>query len=94
MEYCQKTIYICCQLVSSLSIVFAPIIPFTSEKIQNFFGLEPILGIANNGIPTANLFTRAVTITLPEGNPIIAPQILFNQVDDTVIATQVEKLGK
>jgi len=74
--------------------MFAPIIPFSCEKIQKFFGLEPILGEANNGIPTTNLISRAVTITLPEGNPIINPHILFTQVDDSVVAEQIAKLGR
>jgi len=73
--------------------MFAPIIPFTSEKIQKFFSLGPILGNANNGIPTPNLISRAVTITIPEGTKINTPHILFSHIEDDFIKEQIAKLG-
>jgi methionyl-tRNA synthetase len=92
-EYCHKTIYICCQVAYSLSILFAPIIPYTSSKIQGFFGSNLILGCGNNGLKTNNFIRKALTFNLPEGIEIIQPTILFSQVEDSVIEKQVSKLG-
>ena len=93
IDYCNKTVYICCQSVYILSVMFAPIIPYTSAKIQNFFGVENILGTANNGIKTINYIKQLLDFNIPEGTKIINPTILFTQIEDSVIDTQMKKMG-
>jgi methionyl-tRNA synthetase len=92
-DYCHKTIYICCQVVYILSILFSPIIPYTSAKIQGFFGLHPILGNANNGLKTTNYIRKLFYFNIHEGLEIIHPTILFSQIEDKDIETQIAKLG-
>lgn len=37
---CRKTIAKCFYLVANLSVLFAPFLPFSSEKIQRWLGIE------------------------------------------------------
>ncbi len=40
-----KTIYTALKAIDSLKVMFAPILPFTSEKLHGFFGYEtPLFG--------------------------------------------------
>jgi len=40
-----KTIYTALKAIDSLKVLFAPILPFTSEKLHGFFGYEtPLFG--------------------------------------------------
>ena len=93
IERCNKTIYLCCQALYALSILFAPIIPYTSSKIQGFFGSNPISGYANNGFKTPNYIRKLLRFNIPEGIEIINPSILFSHIDDKTIEKQIEKLG-
>lgn len=90
---CNKTIYLCCQAVYVLSILFAPIIPYTSTKIQGFFGVNTILGTSNNGFKTINYIKDLSNFKIHSGTQIINPIILFSQVEDKIIEEQISKLG-
>ena len=92
-DLCHKTIFVCSQIAYNLSILFAPIIPYTSHKIQSFFISSPILGMQNSGIATANIWQRALIFNVPEGLQIAEPTILFSKIEDDVIAKQIAKLG-
>jgi len=93
IDACNKTIYLCCQAVYTLSILFAPIIPYTSYKIQDFFGANTIRGSANNGLKTINYIKDLSNFKLASGTEIIKPIILFSQIEDKIIEEQISKLG-
>ena len=92
-ELSHKTLYVCCQIAYNLSILFAPIIPYTSNKIQNFFISTSILGTQNSGIATENIWQKTLEFNIQEGLQIAAPLILFSKIEDNVIEKQIAKLG-
>jgi len=91
-DYCYKTINVCYQIVYSLSVMFAPIIPYTSSKIQNILGLPNTLGGSNNGIKSTNFIVNLLHFNVPSGVKIVNPPILFAQIENSIIAQQVAKL--
>jgi methionyl-tRNA synthetase len=91
-DECAKTLYICVQLMRSLAYGFAPVIPNTAASILQMLGVET----ASDEPSVAYYVNKWKTLALPhipEGAPILAPQLLFSKVEDTIIAAQVAKLG-
>jgi methionyl-tRNA synthetase len=94
IEYAEKSLFVCCQLVRSLSILFAPVIPNTCKSISkildnySYFG-EPMKGKIN----TENIWLSAELPTLNQGSPINMPPILFSKIEDETVAIQTAKLG-
>jgi len=77
---CDRTMNVCMRLVSSLEVLLYPFLPFTSRKMGK------LLGLGKRG------WDDAAQPALPaELGPA---EILFNKIEDEVIAVQVEKLGK
>jgi methionyl-tRNA synthetase len=93
-DKCHKTLYICSQIAYSLSILFAPIVPYTSHKIQNFFISNPILGMPNNGISNENVWKKTLEFNVAAGLQIAEPTLLFAKVEDEIIEKQIAKLGQ
>jgi len=75
---CDRTMNVCMRLVSSLEVLLYPFLPFTSRKMGN------LLGLGKRG------WDDAAKPALPaELGPA---EILFNKIEDSAIAVQVEKL--
>jgi methionyl-tRNA synthetase len=91
-EKCSKTMYVCCQLVNTLSIVFAPIIPFSSDKVMKLLGKAPYTGapLKENNV---NFWYKAYTPELKSGFKIEPPEILFTRIEDDWVEAEFEKLG-
>lgn len=90
---CAKTLYVCCQLVNSLAILFAPIIPNTCRKISGFLNNSITMGEASIGRKYANTWDSAALPALQPGSTINNPEILFSRIEDDVIKSQMDKLG-
>lgn len=88
-----KTLNFCVQISYSLSILLAPVIPFTCKKIQETMGFTPNVGDANNAINTENLWDNAKFPQVKD-SPFEFKQVLFPNIDDKVIELQISKLGK
>ncbi|SHN12295.1 methionyl-tRNA synthetase [Cyclobacterium lianum] len=74
-------LHIALNIAANLSIVSAPFLPFTAEKIKKMLGLE---------IPD---WTQAGRIDLlKSGNKINEAHLLFQKVEDSTVEKQVEKL--
>lgn len=72
-ERCAATINCCLQAVNSLRLLFAPFLPFTSEKIGKILGISP----------EKALFWKEIgTDCLPEGHVTGKPEILFQKLDE------------
>jgi len=89
-----RTLFICAQLVYSLSIFLAPIIPNSSKRVQLMLGCELQTGEPNYDNSNENYWLTAIYPRLEEGTRILQPSIIFNKIDDSVIAEQINKLGK
>ncbi len=78
------------QIVTAISVVCRPFMPFTSDRLREMLHLKPIL---DNGdlLQIKEALSEGMLI-LPEGHRIGDPQHLFTRIPDEVIAAQVKKL--
>ncbi len=77
-----KTImYVCLQITANLTIIFAPFLPFSMDKLRGFLNMDE-LNWGNLG--RADL--------LPGGHQVNTPELLFGKIEDEVIEKQVNKL--
>lgn len=74
---CGTVINICLQLVYSFSILFNPVIPFTSEKMRKMLN-------ANTSNPS---WEKAKELSLASGHKLNKPQILFTKIEDSQLLT-------
>ena len=72
-ERCAVTINCCLQAVNSLRLLFAPFLPFTSEKIGKILGISPEKALSWKEIGID---------CLPEGHVTGKPEILFQKLDE------------
>ena len=69
------------QIVSHLAILSEPFLPFSARKLQR------MLHLLFKGWEDAGK-----TVLLPEGHTIGQPELLFEKVEDSVVAAQLQKL--
>lgn len=81
-ERCATTLNICLQTIFTVSELFTPIIPFTSEKIFQILNAKPVS------------WDNAGKINLQEGHELNKPEILFRKIEDEVIQKMVQGLGQ
>jgi len=76
-------LHICLQLTANLSILINPFLPFTAKKLCYMMKVvDKMLDWENAG----------KTDLLKVNYPLRAPELLFRKIEDTEVATQVEKL--
>jgi methionyl-tRNA synthetase len=94
-EKAAKTLWMCCQVANSLSLIFSPIIPNTCKRIQVWMGEEnPLTGNQNEDIQIgADLWIQAANPHLLGGQKIEKPEILFARVEDSFVESEIAKLG-
>lgn len=90
-EKAQKTMFVCCQLVRALSILFAPIIPFSAANIQSLLGEEITVGDDSLHI---NFWSSASLPLQSQGTVLRKPEILFARIEDDFVEAEREKLGE
>lgn len=76
-EKCSETLYTCVQIIANLSILLAPFLPFSSEKIRNMLQIEAV----------AWKYTE-----VSAGTDIKNVSILFERIDKKKIEEETEKL--
>lgn len=81
-EQCSTTINICLQTIYTLAEVFAPVIPFSSEKIFGMLNVSP------------GMWNDISESTLNSGHKLGKSEILFVKIEDEVMDAQINKLGK
>ncbi|MDA3843566.1 MAG: methionine--tRNA ligase [Candidatus Kapabacteria bacterium] len=93
-EGCAKTLYICAQLVRSLAVVFAPIVPNACALINDYLGIKQSLGEVDINADLIDTWASAALPILKQGAEIKKPAILFHKVEDETVTAQTEKLGE
>lgn len=81
---------ICIQTLRTLSIAFAPFLPNTAIEIQRMLGIPQNNGSVKHGC--ADVWSTATKHTIPDGQVIGEPMILFNRVEDEVVQQQIDEL--
>jgi len=80
-ERVKTIINICLQIAANLTIVFAPFLPFTMDKLRGFLNMEKLdwseLGRSN---------------ILAAGHKLNESELLFEKIEDSVIEAQIQKL--
>ncbi|HAW08594.1 MAG TPA: methionine--tRNA ligase [Bacteroidetes bacterium] len=93
-DYAAKTLYTCVQMIYNLSILFAPVIPLSSAKMQATLNIQHIeIGNNTNGEILENYWDKAMFPNIQQYNPINQLDVLFPIIEDKVIEKQIEKLG-
>ena len=69
------------QIVAHLAILSEPFLPFSAKKLQQMIGFE-----AKGWSDAEN------TVLLSEGHVINQPELLFEKIEDSVVAAQLQKL--
>ncbi|KAA0256142.1 MAG: methionine--tRNA ligase, partial [Chloroflexi bacterium] len=102
-----KTIYTALKAIDSLKVMFAPFIPFTSERLHSFFGYEtPLFGEQYTEEVTDAIGTHKVLRYKPveglqwkpsdlkPGAKLNQPGPLFKKLETDVIEAERGRLGK
>ncbi|GAB4402861.1 MAG: methionine--tRNA ligase [Anaerolineales bacterium] len=102
-----KTIYTALKAIDSLKVMFAPFIPFTSERLHGFFGYEtPLFGEqyteeVNDAIGTHKVLRYKPVegiqwkpSNLKPGSKLNQPGPLFKKLEVDVIEAERGRLGK
>jgi methionyl-tRNA synthetase len=92
-ELAAKTLYVCAQLIGSLSVLFAPALPNAARKLQTLLEIPLEIGSSNNANPIENHWEKVKNPTLLVGGKFDIKDILFPNIEDEVIEKQVAKLG-
>jgi len=71
----------CLQIAANLTIVFAPFLPFTMDKLRGFLNMEKL-----------DWSELGRTDILLAGHQLSEPELLFEKIEDSVIEAQVNKL--
>jgi len=82
-ERVKTVMYVALQVATALAITSEPFLPFTSEKLKNILQLSSTAWEQVKQNPTA---------LLPTGHKIGVATLLFEKIEDTAIAKQLERL--
>lgn len=80
----ETTIYCCLQCLKALALISSPIIPETADKVWKLLGMQE---------PIGKLGWKAITeYSVPSGQVLCEPEILFRRVEDSEIEAEIAKL--
>jgi methionyl-tRNA synthetase len=77
---CDRTINVCCRLISALEVLMRPFMPFSADKVKNMLGLE------------SRDWDEAASPVVPAEFKKV--EILFHKIEQERIDAEVAKLGK
>jgi methionyl-tRNA synthetase len=106
-EQAGKTIYTAIRAIDSLKILFAPVLPFTCEKLHQILGYEkPLYGEQYTEEISDNLGDHTVLryregevccewkpSTIQAGSSFNEPQPLFQKLDPEIVEEELNRLG-
>ncbi|MFA5833459.1 MAG: methionine--tRNA ligase [Bacteroidota bacterium] len=84
-EQCGTTLNICLNIVRSLAILFAPVVPFSSDKVWKMLN--------QNGSISNEQWSTAGASQLTETHQLGQSEILFTKIEDSTIEQELEKLA-
>jgi methionyl-tRNA synthetase len=103
-----RTVYTALKAIDSLKLIFAPFLPFTSEKLHRTLGYDgPLFGTQrvetytdDLGSHTALTYAAAgatgrwAPSQLAPGQALRQPEPLFKKLDDSVVESERARLGQ
>ncbi|MEM1125316.1 MAG: methionine--tRNA ligase [Bacteroidota bacterium] len=91
-QACGNTVHVCLQLCAALGLLLEPVLPVTAERLRAMLRLTDV----RSSLPGASGgrgWSDAGMSLLEAGHTLGTPSILFEKIDDEVIAEQMAKLG-
>jgi methionyl-tRNA synthetase len=73
--------YVSLQITANLTIIFAPFLPFSMDKLRGFLNMDEL-----------NWSNLGRTNLMLAGHKVNTPELLFEKIEDSVIEKQVTKL--
>lgn len=92
-EDCALTISSCLNVIRTLSVAVAPVLPNTALSIQRMLNIPLCSGAPSEVTIGTNVWNEAATSTLPTGHILGEAVILFTKIEDDVIEQEIAKLG-
>jgi methionyl-tRNA synthetase len=84
VQRCANTLYVCAQMLSSLSILLDPLLPFSMEALHGMLSqTEPLSSLA---------WEEGGRLRLKPGHAVAEPHILFAKIEDDIIEEEIERL--
>ena len=80
-ERVETIMNVCLQITANLTIILAPFLPFSMDKLRGFLNMEEL-----------NWSNLGRTDLLLAGHQVNTPELLFEKIEDDVIERQVTKL--
>jgi methionyl-tRNA synthetase len=102
-----RSLYVALQAISALKAMWAPILPFTSQKLHELLGEEGTM-FGTQKVETYQEETRShigltydgsgsvgtwSRVKIPVGRQLPKPKPLFKKLDDSVVADEFARLG-
>ncbi len=81
---CATTLHICLQIVRNLAVLFAPVVPFSSETIWKMIGMTSPLSDEH--------WLEAGNLKLAAGHALEKSHIVFKKIEDSAIEDELQKL--
>lgn len=91
-ETASKCLFVCSQLIASLSVLFAPALPNAASKLQKSLEIPENVGSSSKK-DLADIWNKAKLPMLASGDSFVIKEILFPNIEDSVIEKQISKLG-
>jgi methionyl-tRNA synthetase len=82
LDRCSTTINLCLQTIYTIAVTFSPVIPFSTSKLFEMLNIKKAD------------WNSASKINLPNRHQLNKPEILFDKIEDEIIAQQMSKLDK
>jgi methionyl-tRNA synthetase len=80
----ETTVYCCMECIKALSLISYPIIPQTAQEVWKLLGFSTTF--EENG------WKDTLEMTIPEGQVLAEPKILFQKIEDVQIQEEIAKL--
>jgi methionyl-tRNA synthetase len=83
-QKCATTLALCLETIKTLSILCEPVLPFTAKKMRRLlnYQLEQ----------KADVWHKAGLLSMASGHKLNEPEILFQKIEDDIIASEIQKL--
>ncbi|MDE7375817.1 MAG: methionine--tRNA ligase [Muribaculaceae bacterium] len=94
MERCGTILYVALQICADLAIAFDPMLPFMGAKLAGLLGLGDIDAAARGKGHDVDWSMIGRTDLVKPGTKIGEPELLFEKIDDSVVAAQLARLER
>lgn len=89
---CGRSVAECLDVMATLSVLIAPILPITAAAMQRMLGMAPCTGAPTQPVST-DVWMQGAPDAPAAGVPLGTTTILFTKIEDTTVEHNIAKLG-